>query len=697
MDSNNDLYIAREVNERVEECYRRGHEEWMRHARRLEDYYLAGGRQWKKEDRVAVEESGRPVFEVDVVKPAVNAAIGYQIANRVDLSFVPRGGEADEHSAKLMSKVVRQVLDNAKWRFRETDICLDGFIQQRGFLSVEMDYDNNDLGEISLRVIDPLDGIPDPDAKDVDPDKWSDWQETRWLTAGQIEDDYGKDIAQAVQRKTDEMARGWEDDFGTERGVNREGFAEQLPGTYGYARTWYGREGPLRRYRLIHRQVNEYKQTLVGRWPTGDIRVVEGRDQEYIGWLLEQGIPVFKRRMRVVRMQMAAPDVLIDNSPSPYKHITVVPFFPYFRRGRTVGMIDNMTSVQDMLNKFISQFAHVVNTSANSGWQGEADSLENMTDDEFREESASTGLVLLRKPGKPKMEKIEPNQIPTGLDRMVDFAYKNSHIVSGIDDAMLGVQHKDMSGVAIQSLQFAAQQKLAIALDNLSRSRRMLASRTCELVQQFMGAERVLRIAEDDAYGRTQHIPVTLNERQENGPILNDMTIGTYDLVMNEQPAQVTFDNSQFEQMMSMREKGIAISDARVVRASNVMDKSAIAEELEQKAGQADPVAEAEAALKQAQARKADQEGVAKAIEAQFSAIKTAAEIVLMPQTAELADALLRSGGFKDADAAPIVPQAPEGMQVPPMDDPENTHPLMPPNPERGLDTGLASTTEQPQ
>ncbi len=696
MDRNTDTEIARDINGRVEECYRRGHNDWMRHVRRLEDYYLAGGRQWTEDDRATVESEGRPCFEVDVVKPAVNAAIGYQISNRVDISFVPRGGEADEQSAKLMSKVVRQVLDNADWRSRETDICLDGFIQQRGFLNVEMNYDNNDLGEIELRVIDPMDAIPDPDAKGMDPDSWTDWRETRWLTEGQIEGEYGRDVAQAVVGKVSQLAKGWDDDFGTEDGVDRSGFAERLAG-YGYARSWYGREGIHRRYRIIRQQVNEYNQVLVARWPTGDIRVVENQPPEYLGWLLDQGIPVFKRRMRTVRMQMAAPDVLIYDKPSPYRHITVVPFFPYFRRGRTVGMVDNMVSVQDMLNKFISQFAHVVNTSANSGWQGEAEVLENMDDDEFEERAAETGLVLLRKPGTKAFEKIQPNQIPTGLDRMVDFAYKNSHIVSGIDENMLGLQHKDMSGIAIQSLQFAAQQKLAIALENLSRSRKMLASRTVELIQQFMGAERVLRIAEDDAYGRKRYIPTVLNQRMDDGTILNDMTLGTYDLVLSEQPAQVTFDNSQFEQMMDMKEKGIPISDARIVRASNVMDKSAIAEELEQKAGTPDPVTEAEVALKQAQARKADSEATAKSIEAQFSAIKTATEIVLMPQTADLADALLLSGGYKDANAAPIIPEAPQGAHVQPVDDPENTHPLMPPNPERGLDTGLASTTEQPQ
>lgn len=693
-DINRDRELANDLCGRFEEVYlHRGHVEWMKHAMRLEDYYLAGGKQWTAEDRDAMEngDNPRPAFEVDVVKPAVNAIIGYQIANRVDASFVPRGGEADEKSAKLMSKVVRQVLDNARWRHRETDACLDGLIQQRGFIDVRMDYERNDLGEVALRVVDPLDGIPDPDATSYDPDDWLDWHEARWLTLDQIESDYGKDAANEVKARAAEATA--QAPLGAEDGVARGGFGTRghLMNTYGYG--YYG-EGPWRRYRIVHRQVNEYSKVLVARWPTGDIRPVDQMPREYLAWLLEQGIPVFKKRMRRVRMQVIAPNVLLDNRPSPYNRITAVPFFPYFRRGRTVGAIDAMTSVQDMLNKFVSQFAHIINTTANSGWQGEADSLENMDDDRLAEVGGSTGLLLLRKPGKPELTKIQPNSIPTGVDRMIEFAYKNAQVVSGVDENMLGLQ-RDLSGVAVQSLQYAAQQKLAIVLDNLSRTRRMVVERTLEYTQQFMGAERVLRIAEDDAYGVKRHIPYVLNQRQEDGSVMNDLTAGTYDMVLSEQPAQVTFDNSQFEQMKVIKEMGIPIQDARVIRASNLMDKSEIAEEMEAQAQEANPVAEAEAALKRAQARKAETEAINKAVEAQFSAIKTAREIVMTPQTAALADALLRSAGYQDQDAAPIVPEAQmnDAAVLADFDAPENSHPLQPTNPTVGLDAGLDATT----
>lgn len=60
--------------------------------------------------------------------------------------------------------------------------------------------------------------------------------------------------------------------------------------------------------------------------------------------------------------------------------------------------------------------------------------------------------------------------------------------------------------------------------------------------------------------------------------------------------------------------------------------------------------------LIEAQVNKLVAEAVNKAIEAQFGAIQTAQTITAIPQTAPLADKLLRSGGYVDRDAAPIVP-----------------------------------------
>lgn len=100
-----------------------------------------------------------------------------------------------------------------------------------------------------------------------------------------------------------------------------------------------------------------------------------------------------------------------------------------------------------------------------------------------------------------------------------------------------------------------------------------------------------------------------------------------------------------------------------------------------------DPTLEAKAKLLEAQARKADADTTARGVETQYSAVQTAQVIAQTPVTSGLADGLLRSAGYVDRDAAPIVPEAPAGL--PSVDMPQNINPLTPANPGVGLNAGI--------
>ena len=99
------------------------------------------------------------------------------------------------------------------------------------------------------------------------------------------------------------------------------------------------------------------------------------------------------------------------------------------------------------------------------------------------------------------------------------------------------------------------------------------------------------------------------------------------------------------------------------------------------------PVEEAKAGLIKAQTRLADATAVNKGVEGMFSATNAANQIALQPSIAPMADAMLLSAGFTDANAAPIIPNAPPGAK--PIDVPSNTSPNFPPNPAVGMDAGI--------
>ena len=674
----------------------RGHIEYTEQAALCERMYMGGGEQWSDADKEILRSQGRPAYEFNEVKPSVNSAIGYQIQNRMDIGFKPRGEKGDLQTATILSKVAMLIADATKLHWVETQVYGDGLIEQRGYYDVRMDFDRNMKGDIAIFGLDPRDVIPDPDAKSYDPDKWGDVTVSRWLTLDEIEQLWGREARDKAEASGDDGQ-----DYGeTDEEVRRNKFGSDR--NVGLYDAFNMGADNLKRYRIIDRQISVYEKTDCLVYPeTGDIVIMANLSEESIADALANGAVKAKRMRRRIKWVVSTYSTTLHERYSPYDHFTIVPYFAYFRRGKTRGMVDDAIGPQEVLNKAVSQEVHILNTSANSGWLVEENSLTNMDTEELLEVGAKTGLVIEYKQGTKPPQKIQPNQTPSGVDRLIDRATKALKDVT-VPEAMRGQGGANEAGIAIQSKQFASQQQLAVPLDNLAYTRQLLATRILKLIQRYYDSYRVFRITETDPLtGKPKEEVIEINKFDpKTGSYLYDVTVGEYDVVITEQPMQITFENSQFQQAMEMREKGIRLPDARVIRYSNLSDKHEILEELAGAgAPPPDPKAEAEAGLKTAQAEKtqAETEKVrAETVEVRgrtmYSAMQSAQVLQQLPDTAVVADQMLGSQGFEDQDAGPAVAAMTGGLpaqQAPEDLIPENTDPLTPASPAVGFEAGI--------
>jgi hypothetical protein len=652
----------------------RGHLVYMEQAKKCEGMYLGGGLQWDPLDKAVLADEGRPFYEFNQVMPSINAALGHQIRNRMDIAFKPRGGAGDLMIATALSKVVMQVADQNRLHWKETQVYADGLIQQRGYFDVRISFEKNILGEVVVDTLDPLDVAPDDAAKSYDPDDWRDVTVSRWLTLDEIGQRYGQKARDKAKASGDEGPDWGEDDderernaFGTERFVGAQD-------------AYFGDGEQGRRYRIIDRQYWVYERTRCLVYPeSGDIQIADQMRPEDVVAAKMQGAQEAQLMKKRVYWVVSTYCVTLHEGYSPYEHFTVVPYFAYFRRGITRGMVDNAIDPQNALNKGVSQFIHVVNSSANSGWVVEQNSLTNMDTDELQEQGARTGLVIEFAKGTTAPQKIKPNQVPTGVVDIVDRATQMLKDVT-VPDAMRGMQGSAVSGIAKQNDQMASQQQMAVPLDNLAMTRYLLAVRVMKLVQRFYDSHRVFRITETDLVtGRFVEKTLEINRPEDDGSYWNDITIGTYDVVITEQPMAVTFENSQWTQAMEMRKNGIAIPDATVIKYSSLADKQEILEEMG-----SNPAAEAEADLTKAKAELTRAQSVKLNVEAIYSGIQTAQVIAMNPGVAPLADVVLGSGGYVDKNAAPMLP-APAGPVGQPA---TNTDPRFPANPAQPASPG---------
>lgn len=673
----------------------RGHREYTYSAKVLEGFYIGGdydaagklmpGGQWNDADLAILDSEGRPAYEINQIKPGLEAAFGYQISNRLDIAFQPRSGDANKITAEIRSKVAKQISDNNKVHWVETDVFADGMIQRRGYYNVRMDFDDSLQGELRVTHEDPMDVIPDPDASSYDPKYWQDVIVTRVLSLDGIEGHYGVEARKKAEESVGAMYPGsWVEETGDREKRNTFGSSDTTNETY-LARG----EGETV-YRIIDRQKHIRTMMQVSVTKTGDVRPLNGDETpEQLQQLMDAGNMVIDRAVNRVRWTVTTRDALLFDKWSPYDRFTIVPFFPYFRRGQTRGMVDAAIGPQKILNKSISQTIHILNTTANSGYQVEEGQLTEISMSDLKTKGSSNGLVLERIKGSPLIEKIHANPMPQGVDRLITLGSNAIQEVT-VPDAMRGIVDGSESGIAVQSRQHAAQQILSVPLDNLSRTRHMLAEWYNYGISKYYDTERVFRITKiDPSTGKEIDDILVINQFDPStGSYINDMTAGEYDVVVSDQPIAVTFENSQYQQCIEMREKGIQIPDPVVIKHSSLTDKHDVITMLQEASvTQPDPLTDAKVKLIESQTRKTDAEAVNKNVEGMFSATQAGQQIAGMPQIAPIADEIYLSAGGKDQNTPPMFEQPQERIDVPPI--PENTNPLTPTNPSVGMDAGI--------
>lgn len=562
-----------------------GHEEYMDIAKKCDSYYR--GQQWDEFDMQQLDDQGRPALTINTILPTINAVLAEQSTKKADIQFKPRGG-GNQPVADVLTQVYAQIADNNKLDWIEQQVFSDGLIQDRGWFDVRVDFDDHIQGEVRIEAKDPIDILIDPDAKHYDPRTWNEIFETKWMSIDEIEEQYGQKEADQLRMLAETGTTLGADsmEFEEERygDTDEYNYGQQYPGDPENART-------LRSIRVIERQYYKLKDCMYYIDPvTGDKREVpynwskKKREQ----FADQFGLAIIEKKMRKVRWTVTADTVVLFDDWSPYAHFTLVPYFPYFRRGNPFGMVRNLLSPQEQLNKITSQELHIVNTTANSGWIVENGSLSGMTADDLEEHGAETGLVLEFNRGSTPPAKIPPNQIPTGLDRLGQKAAANIKQISGISEAMLGMDSPEVSGVAIKAKQGRGSLLLQVPLDNLAKTRQYLAEKILQLVQAYYTEERIIQVTDEtDPYKPRNKVRV--NEMTPEGEIINNLTLGEYDVVVGTAPARDNFDEMQFAEAIELRGVGVPIPDDMIVEYSHLSRKADIAERIRQMQGTAPP------------------------------------------------------------------------------------------------------------
>lgn len=560
-----------------------GHMEFLRKAETCERFFR--GLQWNELDLALLKIQNRPALTINKILSTLSTIFGEQILNRMEVTFRPVAGSPPEN-ADIHNKVWKYLASKNQLQWIRSDVFADGLIRSRGFMDVRISFDTNMYGDVVISKLNSKNVLIDPDAEEYDPDKWNDVIVSKWMAPADIESTYGKEKADLLRdRDSSAYMYGYDsieqqrDRFGDPKvGLDGHGVATREQSRY---------------IRVLDRQFREVvKQRLFVDSATGDMRAIpDSWNKNRIAEVMDKyRLHVIERPTKRIRWRVSADTVILHDEWSPYKHLTTVPYFPYFRDGHTIGVVENLLSSQEMLNKTSSQELHVINTTANSGWKVKRGSLQNMTIEELAQRGAETGLVMELEDPRNDAEKITPNPIPQGLERMSFKAEEHIKGISNVSDSLQGFDREDVAAKAITAKQNRGAVNFTKFNDSLNRTDWYLARAVQALVQGYMTEERVLNITHNDLLAEPEELVVNQYD-EATGSIVNDLTVGEYEVLVSSTPHRDSLEDAQFEHAVEMRNAGVPIPDDVLVQNSRLMNKADVAKRMAE--AQSDPNAQA--------------------------------------------------------------------------------------------------------
>jgi hypothetical protein len=418
----------------------------------------------------------------------------------------------------------------------------------------------------------------------------------------------------------------------------------------------------------------------------------------------------------------------LHDGQSPHSHgdIPYVPFWGYRedRTGAPYAMARGMMYLQDQINALHSKSQWMMSARRVIRTKGAVVG----DDEQFRQEVASPAADIILDPRAMQqggLFKVETDLQLTQqqFQRLAD-TREAIRRVGGIYSEFQGQNNNTTSGVQFNSQVEQSNQSLADLMDNFKAGRAKVGDILLSLIiEDTTGKPQTVFL---DGKGIQDDRTVSLNTPvyDESGIqyLDNDVSRIKLRVGIDNVPSAATFKQQQLAAMSEAFKSSppqyqpimlpflLSLMDvpyqAELIKAIKDQQGQQTPEQIEKQIKQAVEQALVKARadielqklqqqqpLIDAQIRKIVAETVGKNVESFFSGTNAANQVAMQPAIAPMADQMLASAGFVDANAAPIIPPPPPGVD--PIEVPQNTSPNFPPNPDVGLEAGIETGAMQ--
>ncbi|QLB59846.1 portal protein p19 [Acinetobacter indicus] len=507
----------------------------------LEDkrFVTVEGAQWESRALKMRQAQGKPTLEINLVRTYVQQQINTMRQNRPQAKVVPVDSGADPEIAKVMEGLIKDVEEASSFE-NALDVAAANQVHSAiGFYRIVTDYVNEQSFNQEPRfqpVVNPQAVLIDPLSKELDGSDMSKALVCEWVDKDQLELEYGKEAYSDFEM---EGNTDWHNETENTVCVAEYFYKEQV------ADTLY----------MLADGTTEFKSVLLEEWDESELEqlVVNERktSRTEIKWAKVTGYKVLETGV----------------FPGQY-----IPIFPVYgevtweeNKRHVFSLVHYAKDAQRLFNYWKSTEAHILQKN-----QDEMTIVDDRGIAGFEEWQNPSGAAYLRfkatdESGNqiPYPTKLGAAAPPVGILNASESAKALIPDILNMHAPQMGQDVNQQSGVAIGLLQRQSDTAQFHFQDNLNKTIRHSARVLLGLFPILYDTEMVRRIVGADGDSELVKLnaqPETQDEQSRaiNG-ILNDMSVGRFDVRMDTGPSFNTQREQSFALMMQLVQSNPAL------------------------------------------------------------------------------------------------------------------------------------------
>lgn len=468
---------------------------WRERAKECYEFY--SGRHWSEEDIEKLNRENRPPIVFNRAAVLIDAVLGYETNNRTETRYIPRT-LSDSRITEFLTSASDFFRDQCDAEFHESDAFRDSMICGMGWTGDRISDETNPEYDLIRERVDPFEMRWDPSAREPN------LADARYLFRTKMFD----------RQEVRAMFPDWDGEVGSEEWMVDADF-DSDPGSTAPRQSYKtgDTEGSTKRdIPVIEYQWKDQTTVYMVAPPDGSapVEMTPKQFKAKKAQLDELGIKYAKKKKTEYRRKFLV-------GGNEVKEDVICPHgFTYHcvtgkrdrNKAQWIGIMAALLDPQKWSNKWLSQILHVLNTSAKPGYDYEKSAIEDVQ--KFETNAAKPGALNQFTDGALSQGRAQyrnPAPMPSGHEKLLEYANKSFQDVSGINQELLGMADREQAGVLEWQRKQSAVTLLAPLFDSLRRYRKMAGRTWLYLMTKYMSDGRAIRITQDEQEGPANFDP----------------------------------------------------------------------------------------------------------------------------------------------------------------------------------------------